>query len=106
MHLQGAKIDPIKFWTKPVLSVEMKQFFGLCNNYHKFVKNYACTAALLMQLLHTADHCFEFINAVHAGFVAVKVALSSARVMWVFDLDLKSQVLSDSLDMVCGSILE
>ena len=78
----------------------------MCNYYRKYIKSYVHIAAPLTYLLRGAESHFDFGNAVHAGFVALKSAQSNTPVLHVFEPDLQTQVLSDASDVSCSAILE
>ncbi|CAA7397481.1 unnamed protein product [Spirodela intermedia] len=51
VKMDHKKVSAIKDWLEPKGVAELRSFLGLVNYYHKFIKSFSHTAALLTQLL-------------------------------------------------------
>ena len=77
----------------------------MANYYHWFVKGFAKVAAPLTDILQ-GKKSFRFGAEQNAAFDALKLALTLAPVLKVYDPELPLQVKSDASGTAVGAILE
>ena len=78
------KVQSILEWATPTSCTEVRRFRGLANYYRRFVEGYAEVAAP-MTALGSPTAKFAWSPAAQASFDTLKLALSTALVLWTFD---------------------
>ena len=78
----------------------------MCNYYHLFIKGYTSIAAPLTDLFQLNPTQFVFANSGNAALVALKLLFNSILFFGIFNPNLPSHVLVDTLDFASGTILE
>ena len=87
VSVQISKIDAVRDWPAPISITELQCFLGLANYYRRLVKGFAKVAAPLTDILR-GKKSFRFGAEQHAAFDALKLALTSAPVLKVYDPEL------------------
>ena len=105
VSVQTSKINAVRDWPAPTSITELQCFLGLANYYRRFVKGFAKVAAPLTDILR-GKKSFRFGAEQHAAFDALKLALTSAPVLKVYDPELPVQVKSDASGTAVGAVLE
>ena len=87
VSVQTSKINAVRDWPAPTSIAELQFFLGLANYYCQFVKEFAKVTAPLTDILR-GKKSFRFGAEQHAAFDALKLALTSAPVLKVYDPEL------------------
>ncbi|XP_075099538.1 putative mitochondrial protein AtMg00860 [Nicotiana tabacum] len=98
------KIQAITNWPPPKDIHALKAFFGLCNFYRRFVKNYSLIAVPLAELLKKVTP-WEWGPKRAGAFNALKAAMSSSPVLALPDLAKPFEVQIDAYDYALGGVL-
>ena len=106
---EGVKVDPAKVavvtnWPDLRSQADARAFLGLANYFRKFIRGYSATVAPLVKLTR-ADAKWEWLDEQKRAFEAVKLALSSAPVLVIPDLNKPFTVISDASTIASGAVL-
>ena len=106
----GVAVDPRKVsavaeWATPTCCTDVRRFVGLANYYRKFVQRFSSLAAPLTALCSPRAQ-FLWGAAEQASFDALKVALTSAPVLRVWDPARPTRLLTDASELAVSAILE
>ena len=105
----GVSVDPRKVqsiteWTIPTSCSEVRRFTGLANYYRRFVEGYAEMAAPLTTL-GSPTALFVWTPEAQTSFDALKLALSSAPVLRIFDPSRRAILTTDASGLAVAAIL-
>ena len=105
VSVQTSKINTARDQPAPTSTTELQCFLGLANYYRWFVKGFAKVAATLTDILQ-GKKFFKFDGDQHAAFDTLKLALTLAPAVKVYDPELSVQVKSDLSGTTVGAVLE
>ncbi|GKA61076.1 putative reverse transcriptase domain-containing protein, partial [Tanacetum coccineum] len=76
IHVDPAKIEPIKDWASPKTPIEIRQFLGLASYYQRFIEDFSkiarpMTNAPILALLEGSENFVVYCDASHKGLGAV-----------------------------------
>ena len=106
---EGVSVDPRKVqsiteWTTPTSCSEVRRFTGLANYYRRFVEGYAEVAAPLTALGSPTAR-FAWTPEAQTSFDTLKLALSSAPVLRIFDPSRRAILTTDASGLAVAAIL-
>ena len=83
---EGIKVDPAKIaviqeWPVPTSTTEWRQFWGLANNFRKFIQGYSSLAAPLTALISNDKVRLSLTPSQMEAFQQIKHALTHAPVL-------------------------
>jgi len=99
-----AKVDAIRGLRSPATPKEVRSALGMFGYFRHFIKGYASLAAVLETLVKK-DAEFVWSADHQAAFDALKVALSTAPVLRVYNQALPITVQTDACDAGLGAVL-
>ncbi|GBG88905.1 hypothetical protein CBR_g48517 [Chara braunii] len=99
------KIQAIQEWSEPQNITDVRLFLGLTGYYQRFIKGYLKIAAHLTKL-QCEDRPFDFGEEAWESFLALKAALLSVEVLWIYDPLLPTRVTTDASGHGIGAVLE
>ncbi|GBG74890.1 hypothetical protein CBR_g19403 [Chara braunii] len=99
------KIQAIQEWSEPRNVTDVRSFLGLAGYYQRFIKGYSKIAAHLTKL-QCENWPFDFGEEARESFLALKVALLSAEVLWIYDPLLPTRVTTHASGYGIGVVLE
>ena len=104
----GIAVDPgkteaIRNWPTPSSPFEVRSFHGLAQFYRQFVRNFSSLAAPLTELPKLPR--FEWSALADRAFQQIKVALTTAPVLWLPDFDKLFDVATDASGVSIGAVL-
>ncbi|KAJ8354748.1 hypothetical protein SKAU_G00223150 [Synaphobranchus kaupii] len=98
------KVKAVTEWPQPSTRKHLQQFLGFANFYHRLIRNYSITAALLTKLTSTSiPYCWN-PEAQHA-FEQLKARFSTAPILCHPDPTRQFTVEVDASDTGVGAIL-
>nr|GEW63996.1 hypothetical protein [Tanacetum cinerariifolium] len=80
IHVNPAKIKPIKDWTSPKTATETRQFLGIVSYYRRFIKGFSNIARSMTKLTRKKVK-FDWGNKQEAAFQLLKEKLCSAAIL-------------------------
>lgn len=104
VHVDPKKIEVIMHWPQPKSATEVRSFLGLANYFRRFVQGCSKLAIPLIQLTRPKV-AFECAFAAQTAFDGLKLALSSAPVLALPDVDARYEVVCDASGFECGAVL-
>ncbi|GBG70395.1 hypothetical protein CBR_g6523 [Chara braunii] len=99
------KIQAVQEWPEPRNVTDVRSFLGLTGYYQRFIKGYSKIAAHLNKL-QCEDRPFDFGEEARGSFLALKAALLSAEVLWIYDPLAPTRVTTDASGYGIGAVLE
>nr|GEY15605.1 putative reverse transcriptase domain-containing protein [Tanacetum cinerariifolium] len=80
IHVDPAKIESIKDWASLKTPTEIRQFFGLADNYRRFIEGFSKIAKSMTKLTQK-DVKFDWGDKQEATFQQIKQKLCSAPIL-------------------------
>lgn len=105
----GIAVDPdkvavVKTWPPPRSAADIRSFLGLSNYFRKFIRGYSGTVAPLIALTKEGA-AWTWEEPQIDAFQAVKLALATAPVLVVPDLNKPYTLVSDASMIASGAVL-
>lgn len=109
LNEDGWKVDPEKMscivdFPAPQNRKEVQRFFGLCNWYRRFIRDFTRIAVPLTELTKTKNE-FQWTPAAEDAFVKLKSMLVSAPVLIMPDYSKSFYIACDVSDVAIGAEL-
>jgi hypothetical protein len=106
----GVAVDPRKTaavaeWARQASCTDVRRFVGLANYYRRFCKGFAALAAPLTALC-SPHASFHWGQPEQAAFEAIKLALTSAPILRVWDGARATRLVTDASELAVSAILE
>ena len=98
------KVQTICDWPEPCKVKDIQSFLGFANFYHRFIFNYSDIVVPLTRLTHKGAP-WNFSEACHRSFNALKHAFTTAPVLTHFIPDVPITVETDAPDYAVTGIL-
>ncbi|KAG0736415.1 hypothetical protein G6F57_014086 [Rhizopus arrhizus] len=98
------KVEPIRTWPRPTKIPKLQSFLGLCNFYHRFMKNMSSIAAPLYKLLRK-DQGWRWEDAEEKAFQRLKEMMSELPELGYPDSNLPYEVHCDASNTGIGAVL-
>jgi len=98
------KTEAIRAWPRPKNTPELRSFLGLCNFYHRFVRNYATMAAPLTSLTGKGKQ-FVWTHQAQEAFDHLKTAISSAPLLLPINPAREFVIHTDASNVGVGAVL-
>nr|GEW49046.1 putative reverse transcriptase domain-containing protein [Tanacetum cinerariifolium] len=80
IHVNPAKIKPIKYWTSPKTATETRQFLGIVGYYRRFIEGFSNIARSMTKLTQKKVK-FDWGDKQEAAFQLLKEKLCSAPIL-------------------------
>jgi hypothetical protein len=103
-----AKIRAVREWPRPKTVHEVRQFYGLCNYYRRFIRGFSAIVAPLSDLFKAVERKNQPVNwttACQLAFDRLKQALTSAPVLQQVDENKLCTIETDASDYAVGAAL-
>src|SRR5579859_6272857 len=107
----SCRLKVIQEWPRPKTVHDVRQFYGLCNYYRRFIRGFSAIGAPLSDLFKFADNDKRknspvvWTTACEAAFERMKRAITSAPVLQQIDENKPYVIETDSSDFANGMAL-
>jgi hypothetical protein len=111
VRVVDSKVRVIQEWPRPKTVHDVRQFYGLCNYYRRFIRGFSAIGAPLSDLFKFADNDKRknrpvvWTMACEAAFERMKRAITSAPVLQQIDENKPYVIETDSSDFANGMAL-
>ena len=103
------KVEVIQEFPLPRTRRKLREFLGLVNFYHRFIKDCATVIQPLNVLLTKAkddSHDLQWNDSATAAFTAIKQALSTATLLFHPKHDAPTSIMTDASSCAVGAVLQ
>jgi hypothetical protein len=104
LHTSTGLLRAIREWPRPEKQRDVQQFIGLAQFYSQYIKNFADIALPLTSLLGEGRPFF-WDSTTESAFLALKEAISTVPVLYIFDPDLLTTIETDASGFAIGAVL-
>jgi len=104
LKMNGGLVKAIREWPVPTTQRQVMQFLGLTQFYHQYIDRYADIALPLTELLGSST-VFHWDQPQQKAFEALKIAVTTAPVLRIFDPALSTAVETDASGFAVGAVL-
>ena len=99
------KVKAVIEWPRPKSVHDVRSFLGLASYYRRFVRGFSEIARPLTELTRAGAE-WKWSTSQHTAFNRLKLALTTAPVLMLPDLEKQFVVTTDASDAAVGAILE
>ena len=103
------KVNAIQEFPLPETRKKLREFLGLINFYHRFIKNCATLTHLLNTLLSTSkqdNQPLQWTDNTRTAFTVVKQALATATLLFHPTLEAPTSLMTDASACAVGAVLQ
>lgn len=104
VHMVPGKVAAVADWPTPTCVRDVQAFLGLANYYRRFCRGFAAVAKPLTDLTKKGVE-FAWTDACAGAFTQLKLLLTEAPVLQIFDPSGRHEVHVDASDYACGAVL-
>ena len=104
IEVDPEKISAVESWQSPKTVKGIQSFLEFCNFYRCFICNYGKIVKPLVNLIKM-NVPFSFNQACTEAFQELKNKLTSASLLWHYNMNLPTMVKTDTSDRVVAGIL-